>query len=106
MRVCPKCGYEDPLEWRNLPHQLFMEYMRIEDFRRLYPELAEQLHDNSVVLADHNAYHLTRKGFVHRLPETHCLTKDGKPKWNWYSSCYEKPKDRRQTRLLEVEKHE
>ena len=103
IRVCPKCGYEDPLEWRNLPHQLFMEYMRFDDFERLYPELAAHLKENPKLIFDEfNAYHLTKKGFVHRLPKTHCLMKNGEAKWNWYSSCYCKPKDPFQRKLLEV----
>ena len=111
MRVCPKCGYKDFLEWKNLPHQLYHEYMTREDFQRLYQKIAEELlrivaakqKGNVVDGKDGHAYHLTRltkKGqWVHRVPIELC------PKGKWFSgsSIYEKPKSPNQKKLLETQ---
>lgn len=79
MRVCPKCGFKDPPEWRNLRFQLFTEYTEFESFNRLYPELAAALLENpKIVFDEHHAYHLTRSNHVHRLPKYMCFN----GKWN------------------------
>lgn len=110
MRVCPKCGYKDYLEWKNLPHQLYHEYMTWEDFQRLYPNIAVELErlvaakqkGNMIDGKDGHGYHLTRqtkKGrWVHRVPIEMC--RNGK--WFSGSSIYEKPKSPNQRRLDEV----
>ena len=105
MRTCPKCGFRDSLEWKNLHFQLYHEYMTLEDFRRLYPKLARELlkqqteiGTKNIVYDDYNAYHLTKAGYVHRVPKELCP--DGK--WFHASSIYEKPKDPFQQRLLEA----
>jgi hypothetical protein len=109
MRQCPKCGYKDLLEWKNLPHQLYHEYMTWEDFKRLYPKLAEELErvvvakqkGNMVNGQDGHGYHLTRQRkhgrWVHRTLIELCL----KGKWFSGSSVYEKPKPPNQKRLFE-----
>ena len=38
MKVCPKCGYEEVLEWRNSRFDFNAEYMRIDE-AETYPEL-------------------------------------------------------------------
>ena len=104
MRVCPSCGYKDFLEWKNLPHQLYHEYMILEDFERLYPELAKQLKEkvklkqrgNMVDGKDGHGYHLVKAGYVHRVPIQLC------PNGRWFSgsSIYENPnRVKNQTKL-------
>lgn len=103
MRVCPKCGYRDPPEWKNLHFQLYHEYMPFEDFQRLYPKLAAELLQKqeivgtkNIVFDEYNAYHLTRAGYVHRVQKELCPN----GKWFYASSIYEKPKDPFQRTLL------
>lgn len=110
MRICPSCGFKDFLEWKNLPHQLYHEYMAWEDFKRLYPKLADELErivaakqkGNMVDGKDGHAYHLTKQRkqgrWVHRVPIELCI----KGKWFSGSSIYEKPKSPNQCRLDEV----
>lgn len=89
MKVCPKCGYRDPPEWRNLHFQLYTEYMEMEEFERLYPDLAERLKSNPYLVQDqHNAYHLTKAGYVHRVPNELIFNR----KWYHGSNTTEKPK--------------
>lgn len=104
MRVCPKCGFKDPLEWKNLHFQLYHEYMALEDFQRIYPKLAKelllqqkQLRTKNITFDEGHAYHLTKKGYVHRVPKELCPN----GKWFHASSLYEKPKDPFQRKLLE-----
>jgi len=92
MKICPKCGFVDPPEWRNLHFQLYTEYMKLEDFEQLYPQLAAQLKANPYIIFDkYNAYHLTKAGYVHRVPKYLCSN----GKWYHGSSTTEKPKDRK-----------
>jgi len=101
MRICPKCGFVDPPEWKNLHFQLYHEYMIFDDFQRLYPQLAARLKQNPKIIFDdkkQNAYHLTKAGYVHRVPAY--LITDEK-KWFHASSLYEKPKDPFQKKLAD-----
>ena len=41
MRVCPKCGYVDPPEWRHSRYSYWIDFTEFENFKRLNPELAE-----------------------------------------------------------------
>ncbi len=91
MRVCPDCGCVDPPEWKNLHFQLYTEYMIFDDFNRLYPKLAAELKKNPYLIFDEkkfNAYHLTKAGYVHRVPNV--LIIDGK--WYHGGNTTEKPK--------------
>jgi len=105
MRVCPKCGFHDPPEWKNLHFQLYHEYITFEDFQQLYPTLAERLLEiqkaagtKNIIFDEYTAYHLTKAGYVHRVPKELC------PEGKWFhaSNLYEKPKDPFQKKLLEV----
>lgn len=40
MRVCPKCGYVDPPEWRPHKHRFDVDYTHIGEFQGLSPKLA------------------------------------------------------------------
>jgi len=97
MKVCPKCGFCDPPEWKNLHFQLYSEYMPFEDFEQLYPELAAKLKQNpKLVLDEYNGYHLTKAGYVHRAPKYLCIN----GKFYHGSSTTEKPKDPFQKKLV------
>lgn len=107
MRVCPKCGYHDPIEWKNLHFQLYHEYMTLEDFQQLYPKLAaellqkqEKVGTKNIAFDEYNGYHLTKAGYVHRVPKELCLN----DKWFHASSLYEKPKDPFQKKLVVTKK--
>ena len=111
MRVCPKCGYRDPLEWKNMPHQLYQEYMTFEEFRELYPKLATALllemkirGTKNVIFDESNGYHLSKAMYVHRCPKYLC--KNGK--FYHGSSTLEKPKhkDPLQKKLFEKKHRE
>ena len=96
MRVCPKCGYVDPLQWKNLPMRLYGEYMTFEEFKELYPTIAEQLRQNpKIVFNEYNAYHLSKAGYVHRCPKILCQN----GRFYHESSTKEKPKDPFQRKL-------
>jgi len=46
MRVCPKCGFVDPPQWKHSKYSYWIDNIRLEDFRELYPELAKELEAN------------------------------------------------------------
>ena len=96
MRVCPECGYRDPLEWRNLRFRLYAEYISLDDFTQLYPELAAQLKENPKCVCDSaHCYHLTKSGHVHRVPAYLCIN----GKFYYGGNTLEKPKDPFQKKL-------
>lgn len=41
MKKCPKCGFEDPVCWRQNRWVSAVDYSRIEDFQIEYPDFAE-----------------------------------------------------------------
>jgi len=96
MRTCPNCGFADPPQWKNVPFRLYGEYMTFAEFKELYPQIAEELVKNPKLVFDkYNGYHLTRAGYVHRVPKQFCV--DGK--FYHESSTHEKPKDPFQKKL-------
>ena len=69
MRVCPKCGYREPDIWLHHQFQQHVDYTRIEDFEREYPELARAMLKAGHVTSDkYYYYRRTKKGapFIHR----------------------------------------
>jgi hypothetical protein len=104
MRVCPKCGYNDPIIWKNMPHQLYQEYTTFEDFEQEYPDLAPKLKLSPKLLLDScNGYHLSKSGHVHRCPKYLCVN----GKFYHGSSTLEKhrkPIPLNQRRLLVIER--
>lgn len=70
MRVCPKCGYVDPPEWRGDRWRWEKDYCTLEDFKRLHADLAAQLLDGHRVVTDfHFAYRLRgrARNYVERI---------------------------------------
>jgi hypothetical protein len=70
MRVCPKCGYADPVCWRQNRWCSSVDYTRIEDFQEEYPMFAD-IHFGEVRSDAHNYYYRGKKQklFVYRWPK-------------------------------------
>jgi len=69
MRVCPKCKYVDPPEWRHSKFSYWIDFCLWEDFKKLKPELAKDLenHPMAVIEDEDYLYRLTKnKSRVHR----------------------------------------
>ena len=67
MKVCPKCGYRQPDEWQPSRFRAEVEFCRIEDFKRLYPNLAPEMQKE--IFTDETFAYLTRKsGVIERIP--------------------------------------
>jgi len=71
MRVCPKCKYVDPAQWRHLRFSYWVDFCTFEDFQQLKSELAKRLLDGEKLVEDELCvYRLSgRKGYprmVHR----------------------------------------
>jgi len=41
LRVCPQCGFQDPVYWRQNRWVSAVDYCRIEDFQVIYPQMAD-----------------------------------------------------------------
>jgi len=106
MSVCPSCGYIESFDWKNSPHQLYMQYLNPDEavgFFTSHQGLAAALASNSKYAEeDYYAYRITKSGHLHRQPKAHCVN----GKWTNYSSCYENAKRARekrgQTKLVEA----
>ena len=71
LRVCPKCGYIDPMEWRPRSWHTHseIEICRFSDLQNLNLKLAEQVSKQETVLDKYYAYKLSRTGvWVYRRP--------------------------------------
>lgn len=68
LRVCPKCAYVDPPEWRHSKFSYWIDFCQYEDFKKLHPKLAMDLEANPKLAEDkHYIYRLTKTGKrVHR----------------------------------------
>lgn len=71
MRICPKCGYVDPPEWRPKSWHTHseIEICRYSDLELIDADLAEQISDGSTFLDQYNAYKRSKTGiWVYRRP--------------------------------------
>ena len=70
MRICPECGFEDPICWRQNRWVSAVDYTRIEDFTAEYPKLAD-LQPGEIRSDKHNYYYRGKKAklFVYRWPK-------------------------------------
>lgn len=59
MRICPKCGYEDPPQWKQSMH-FHEDYMPFTDFEMFYPKLAILVLKQKYVEDKPFVYHLTK----------------------------------------------
>jgi len=58
MRVCPKCGFVDPPEWKHSKYSYWIDNCRLEDLKTMNPSLAKTLEDQG---------HAKDKDYVYRL---------------------------------------
>ena len=66
MRVCPKCGYIDPPEWKHIPFSYYLDGCAFEEFKLIKPNLASQI-INGLVDDDIYVYRLSKnKRWVQR----------------------------------------
>jgi len=63
MRVCPKCGFVDPPEWRHSRYSYWIDFCKTEDFKCLEPEMAKELLNGKKTVEDKNyVYRMTKNG--------------------------------------------
>ena len=62
MRVCPKCGFIDPPEWKHAKWSYHIDTISLENFERLYPNLTEELLQTGFT---------EDKDYVYRLSRSH-----------------------------------
>lgn len=61
MRVCPKCGFIDPPEWRHSKYSYWIDFCEVEHFREMHPTLLENLLKGAKIVEDSNyVYRLTK----------------------------------------------
>ena len=60
MRVCPKCGFVDPPEWKHSKYSYWIDNIRVEDFRRLSPTLAKILEAQGFGEDEYYIYRITK----------------------------------------------
>ena len=65
MRVCPKCGYIDPPEWKHTRYSYWIDDCSFENFKILFPDLAKIIKCKGSQIDD--------KYYVYR----HTLSKEG-----------------------------
>jgi len=58
MRVCPKCGYEDPVIWHSYRWVTDLDYSRFTDFQQVYPQWKD-LQMGQIVEDEHDYYRRT-----------------------------------------------
>jgi hypothetical protein len=70
MRVCPNCGFEDPVMWRQNRWVDAVDYGRIEDFQQEYPQFAN-IRPGETLSDTHCYYYRGKKqrAFVYRWPK-------------------------------------
>jgi hypothetical protein len=101
LRECPVCHYKDPPYWRNVRFRIFTSCCNLEDFKALFPELAERIVKEINIVVKPYIYHLVVKAnIVQRIHIDDSI--DGK---SWREPEQEKHlcrfKEKSQTKLLE-----
>lgn len=61
MRICPKCGFIDPPEWKHCKFSYHIDTIRLEEFINTYPNLAKNLHNGGDITEDENYYYRLTK---------------------------------------------
>ena len=64
MRECPKCGYKDPPYWRHVRFRIFTDCCHIEDFRMMFPDLAERIVKEIDLVVRPYIYHFVKKALM------------------------------------------
>jgi len=57
LRVCPKCKYIDPPEWKHTKYSYHIDNISLENFQRLYPHLAKNLKTGGDITEDEDYYY-------------------------------------------------
>ena len=74
MRVCPKCGYIDPPEWKHCKYSYHIDNISFDNFKQLYPELAKNFKRGGDLTED--------KDYVYRLTKTELfVSRKAKIEW-------------------------
>ena len=60
MRVCPKCGFVDPPEWKHSKYSYWIDNCTLDDFRHLEPELAKIIEVKGSAEDQNYVYRLTK----------------------------------------------
>lgn len=61
MRVCPKCKFVDPPQWRHSRYSYWIDHCEISHFKELHPNLYEQLINGAKLVEDDDyIYRLTK----------------------------------------------
>jgi len=76
MRICPECGYEDNPLWENDRFKRDLQVMRLEDFKRQYPHLAQRIENEDYVQEGQFVYHKTSQYVLRKEP-----FEDDEPFW-------------------------
>ena len=101
MRECPNCGYIDPPYWRHVRFRIFTDYCHLEDFAKLFPDLADRIVTEINLVQNKYIYHLVKKAsIVQRIHVSDSL--DGK---SWLEPEQEKPTnyhDNKKQGLVEI----
>jgi len=61
MRVCPKCGYVEPPEWRHSRYSYWLDICKLGDFEKLHPKLATTLKHQDFAEDEDYVYRLMGK---------------------------------------------
>lgn len=63
MRICPKCGYQDPWYWRPRPWDPDDDYCYLNDFKEIETALFERLMRGEKIVSDkYYCYRLSGRG--------------------------------------------
>lgn len=60
MRVCPKCGFIDPPEWKHAKWSYHIDTISLDNFKQLYPELTKKLLESGLVEDPHYVYRISK----------------------------------------------
>jgi len=61
MRVCPKCGYIDPPEWRHSKYSYWIDWTELENFKKLHPKLANDFQNGLKITEDEDYFYRIMK---------------------------------------------
>lgn len=112
MRVCPKCGFKDPPEWKHVRYSYWIDSCSFDNFKILNPLIASQLTKPTAEVEDeHYVYRLCRNGdWVERKAKIDFVLDGWSDGTERYISPYQGDKNFRwthnQTKLFEFSSHE
>ncbi len=61
MRECPECGYKDPPYWRHVRFRIFTDCCHLDDFRLMFPNLADRIEREIDLVVRPYIYHFVKK---------------------------------------------